>query len=347
MFLSVFSCSELQQESIGQAVVKLASPNVIPPILFALAVEVDNLFGSRWLIDELYRLGFSVSYSEVTRFKQACAANKSSVLELLPEMNTDSFTQFIADNVDHNVATLDGQNTFHGIGIIDSTFCKGNFKITEAKIKRPSRLIKVEELLSISEAVQIRDYIPPAKSEFQAIKMKPIIELLFPYVLPRTMNDDIGWNLAGLFSGEEAPRPNWSGYMQLNTKGKDASACKFTFLPIINMNPSSPTCIYSTLLFIEDQCRQFGIDTPSVTFDQPLWLKATQIVKDNSMNTVVHLGGFHTLMSFVGSIGTLMDGSGISDALKTIYGDSTIKHIQSGKAIARALHDHFLVESAL
>ena len=78
-----------------------------------------------------------------------------------------------------------------------------------------------------------------------------------------------------------------------------------------------------------------------------LIIKATQIVKDNSMKTVVHLGGFHTLMSFVGSIGTLMDGSRISDVLKTVYGDSTIKHIQSGKAIARALRGHFLVESAL
>ena len=27
------------------------------------------------------------------------------------------FVQYVADNVDHNVCTLDGQNTFHGMGI--------------------------------------------------------------------------------------------------------------------------------------------------------------------------------------------------------------------------------------
>ena len=32
---------------------------------------------------------------------------------------TDKHTvQFVADNVDHNSATIDGQNTFHGMGMI-------------------------------------------------------------------------------------------------------------------------------------------------------------------------------------------------------------------------------------
>ena len=113
------------------------------------------------------------------------------------------------------------------------------------------------------------------------------------------------------------------------------------------MNPSDYTCIYSTLTFIADQCRKFNIKTPSVTFDQPLWLKATEIVVDNSMDIVVHLGGFHTLMSFVGSIGSLMDASGLSDVLQIIYGENTVKHMVSGKAIARAIRGHILVETAL
>ena len=121
MFLSFFTKSELQQESIGQTIVKVSAPNQIPPILFALSVEMDNLFGSRWLIDELFKLGFGVSYSEVIRFKQACVINESSVLELLPTSNSQGFTQFVADNVDHNIATLNGEGTFHGMGILSAT----------------------------------------------------------------------------------------------------------------------------------------------------------------------------------------------------------------------------------
>ena len=31
------------------------------------------------------------------------------------------FTQYIADNVDHNVITLDGSGTFHGMGITSAS----------------------------------------------------------------------------------------------------------------------------------------------------------------------------------------------------------------------------------
>ena len=77
-----------------------------------------------------------------------------------------------------------------------------------------------------------------------------------------------------------------------------------------------------------------------------LWLKATEIAIEKSLN-IVDLGGLHTLMSFAGSIGSLMDGSGIEIALQTIYGESTVKHMLHEKAIARATRGHILVESAL
>ena len=91
---------------------KLISPSALPPLLFSLSVELDNLFGSRWLTDELFKLGFGISYNEVLKFKQACVINKSNALELYHEENCSSFTQFIADNVDHNLVTLDGKGSF-------------------------------------------------------------------------------------------------------------------------------------------------------------------------------------------------------------------------------------------
>lgn len=72
-------------------------------------------FGSRFLIDTLYNLGFSSSsYSEVQKFEMNAAASRSSE----SENDNESFVQFIADNVDHNIRSLDGFGTFHGMGII-------------------------------------------------------------------------------------------------------------------------------------------------------------------------------------------------------------------------------------
>ena len=42
------------------------------------------------------------------------------------------------------------------------------------------------------------------------------------------------------------------------------------------MKPTDPTCIYSTFLFVIDQATKLGIDTPSITFDQQLWIIALE-----------------------------------------------------------------------
>ena len=51
---------------------------------------------------------------------------------------------------------------------------------------------------------------------------------------------------------------------------------------------------------------------------------------------IIRLGGFHTLMSFMGSIGYIMGGSGIKEVLSLIYAENTVD-ILSGHAYARAI----------
>jgi len=75
---------------------------------------------------------------------------------------------------------------------------------------------------------------------------------------------------------ESQPTPNWSGYMQHVCTGQHVS--DVLFLPVINMNPADHSCMFSTLSFIERQARELEIETACVTFDQPLWLKALEII---------------------------------------------------------------------
>ena len=46
--------------------------------------------------------------------------------------------------------------------------------------------------------------------------------------------------------------------------------------------------------------------TLCITFDQPLCVKAMDIIKNKSMNIVYRSGGFQTLMSFMGGIAIMM-----------------------------------------
>ena len=119
-------------------------------------------------------------------------------------------------------------------------------------------------------------------------------------------------------------------------------------LPTIDLNPTDKTCIYSTLLFIQDQAEGMNLPSACVTFDQPLWLKAMEIITAKGLDNVVcRLGGVHLLMSALGSIGYMMKGSGIEDALGQVYGSNAVSHMMTSKAIGRALRGYLLTEDAL
>ena len=53
----------------------------------------------------------------VVRYKQSVTQIENRD-NLLAEYLPGAFTQRVAYNVNHNLATLDGQETFHGMGII-------------------------------------------------------------------------------------------------------------------------------------------------------------------------------------------------------------------------------------
>ena len=68
---------------------------------------------------------------------------------------------------------------------------------------------------------------------------------------------------------------------------------------------------------------------------------------DDLHSIVLCLGGFHTIMSFLGCIGHIMSGCGLQDVLEQLYASNAVTHILSGKAVERAIRGHFLIDAAL
>ena len=110
--------ASLKISAIGQALVQSTRPNtVIAPLQIGPAVQMHRTFGSSFLIDILSHLGFCISYIEVRKFELNAAVFYGIDL---PETTDKRTVQFVAENVDHKqfAATIDGQNTFHGMGMI-------------------------------------------------------------------------------------------------------------------------------------------------------------------------------------------------------------------------------------
>ena len=76
------------------------------------------------------------------------------------------------------------------------------------------------------------------------------------------------------------------------------------------------------LHFVCRQAKFYGV-TPMVTFDQLLYwkyliMKASDPVGSCIKSVVLRLGGFHLQISFLGSIGHLMAGSGLQELFETV-----------------------------
>ena len=321
--------------SLGQALMQAARPRVLTlPLQLGLAVQMHHHFGSRFLNDTLNKMGFASSYDEVKKFE--CSAAVSHGLDV-PNFGPGHFIQYSADNVDHNIRTLDGLNTFHGMGMIAAV-------TPEVKQRKIVPKIKVSaEDIAATGRVKIHFY-----------NMRPTMSRIIYKSLPceHTNSDmtelDIIHHCSLLF---KSPRPSWSGVMQAVDHGVYPGKSSTLFLPMIDMDPSDMSCIYSTLKFICAQAHKLQV-TPVITFDQPLWFKALMIVENESgdsdiKNIVLRLGGLHTEMSFLGSIGNIMAGSGLQEVLEVIYAENAVQHILSGKAISRAVRAHLLVDSVL
>ena len=61
----------------------------------------------------------------------------------------------------------------------------------------------------------------------------------------------------------------------------------------------------------------------------------------------VRLGEFHQLMSFLGSIGSLMKGIILRKTLETAYVQLTVGHTMTGKAFTKAVRGHMMSACAV
>ena len=68
---------------------------------------------------------------------------------------------------------------------------------------------------------------------------------------------------------------------------------------------------------------KFSIEAPYITFDHALYIKRCEMSTSLQMVFVILLSGFQLLMSFFGSIASVMEGLGLKGGLEIIYSPVT------------------------
>ena len=137
----------------------------------------------------------------------------------IPNFTPGRIIQHAADNVDHNKITIDGHNTFHGMGMIATITpaTTGSFHI-------PCSKIPTEDICSIGH-IRIKHFIPAADG-FKSLSYR---SLSIPHMKDPTSAIDTLWKASLLLRPK---RPGWSGLMQMVQKGEYPGKCSVLYLPM-------------------------------------------------------------------------------------------------------------------
>ncbi|KAE8749717.1 hypothetical protein FOCC_FOCC003457 [Frankliniella occidentalis] len=326
----------------GQSIVTACRPkSYISPIMLCHGLYLQRKIGSKEAVDLAYALGVSVSYNETLRYVQNYVKMPSSI-----DADPGNFYQFVFDNADVNVCTLDGHNTFHSLG-----GCKISTpgSVTPARSVPRLKLEKSQDI-ALTNRIEMVEYNKAFSTGLKQIVVKPLaLSTAVPPNVVKALTLDFLW-LAG--SWAEVPRsPSWAGYMSacLRPTGSFVATSSVTPVPFINLDPGNLETLYSALLFALKVCKKLKQLICFVTFDQPLYLKSRDIVEASLelKGVIVRLGGFHLLMSFMGSIGSIMEESGLADLWAQVYAPASVPAMLGGKAYARALRALLLTQTAL
>lgn len=327
-----------QCTAIGHWIIAATRPRTFASCLqIGLSAYLHSRFGSKNLIQVLSTLGCCASYSE------------TEILELSAILHPEEeapkgFHQFVADNADVNVCTLDGRGTFHSMGMIQSITPKPTGSSSQG-IKRVTGTYGKQ---IIRNTPQIRLQTFERNNEVKGLQAVTV-EMIANEDSISLRTADLIFMYAKL---EEIPRiPGWNGFMEQLTANKSYAVSNIVTLPFINASPSDYNTIYTTLLTAAERAHKANQKVCVVTFDQPLFQKACDIVASSSdprlKNVVVRLGGMHLLMSFMGCIGYVMAGSGLKEVLSLIYAPVSVDKMLTGHAYARAVRGHMLNQLAL
>lgn len=320
-----------------------ASMSYPTPMQVDLGVMIRN---SKKLINVMHALGVTCSYDEVLRFKKsaAIAASKSVTAQGLSS-NENGLVQVVVDNFDADISSQNGKISTHSLAmLITQTLENDTTEHSNDNVIR--RLNKAEMSEKIDFNPEIETYQGPKKpnvlsSEIQEQTLSDDDQHRLNISMQRAKEMDLAF-FTDIITNEKCPEYNGYNVKYCREHGHSSKPkTNAVYLPLIDMVPSDPSTIQTALKEAQIESRKCGQDYVVFTGDLQLYRVAAHVIwafPEQFDNVILRLGGMHTLMSFIGAIGSLMAGSGLYEILESTFGG--VNKMMNGKKFpqnARAL----------
>lgn len=330
-----------------------------------LAVKLHHKHGSSELVQNLNDHGIVTTYDEVLRFRKSAAKYASEDPDKY--LRTVGLERRIGpihswgDNFDLVVFTPNGRRMTHAMatqfvqnpaGILFTGGATPGGGVMSLKLPRLTKHEAGKLCLADKSSFVMEHYTGPKKMTPPALNKVPRTDAIQDAIkrsVSRAQKKDTAW-LCQLHS---SPLPlDWSAYNVVQDRNGDDSAPKLktisVFGPLLDSPPAHPDTVLSTMAYLDTSLRQLGMSHSHITFDMQLYVIACLIKWSDPQrwsSVVLKPGMMHTLMSFIGSIGELMNSTGVEELIGASFGGLT--SIFNGKAWPKAMRAFRMVVSAL
>ena len=297
----------------------------------ALQVALSILLGpNKSLVEQFNNFGVTCTYNEYRRFKISAASEMANAPHKLGNFDsTNGLVQVVADNFHTQISSQNGLKSTHGLAMILTQAGQAKSEESESEPQKIKRL-KWEETnaneLSLQQLNIARFHgdRKPKMPEKYAMKIIPSLAYLAQTIISRHRADEGDFVFLEQASGDEMI-PEYSGFnvKRAREAGKlQEPKTKLMYTPFLDMLPSEPDTMKTAMLEARRLTLLTGQEWTVFTTDQQLYkvvLRSIWQDPDAFPNFVPQLGGMHMLISIVGAIGTLMDGSGLEEILKSAF----------------------------
>ena len=151
--------------------------------------------------------------------------------------------------------------------------------------------------------------------------------------------------------------PGWKGWLSSTTPSpqnvnETNMSSIVEYMPVINAPITEAATVQRVLQISLEASQELGQPYTFVTFDLAVAKKAYDIVWQNPKlykTVIIHLGVFHTIMSYLGALGKLLHGSGFEEIVteERLCAHGSMDRVMSGKNYNRAMRVHVTVLEAL
>ena len=191
-----------------------------------------------------------------------------------------------------------------------------------------TRISKNEMIEPLDQSVDLQRYsglLKPPVPQNVSVHSVQSLHMLAQEVISKGRANDMDFAFFQDIS-KNSNCPEYNGYNVEQARRQGHSPQPKTnvfYLPLIDMKPSHPDTIMTSMTLAKAYSRTIRQKFVVYTCDLQLYKVALQVqwtYPHKFSNFVFRLGGMHSLMSFIGSIGTLMVDTGLSDIMCSAFG---------------------------